>query len=54
MNENILITGGAGYLGSILTEELLKLDYEVTVIDNFIYKQTSLNHLAFYKNFKVV
>ena len=47
MNEKILITGGAGYLGSILTEELLKLDYVVTVVDNFIYKQPSFKHLAF-------
>ena len=54
MNENILITGGAGYLGSILSEELVKLNYNVTVIDNFLYRQSSLNHLAAFKNFNVV
>jgi len=39
---NILITGGAGYIGSILTPRLLALGHKVTVIDNFMYKQASL------------
>ena len=39
---NILITGGAGYIGSILTPRLLALGHKITVIDNFMYKQTSL------------
>ncbi|MBU0778348.1 NAD(P)-dependent oxidoreductase [Patescibacteria group bacterium] len=38
----ILITGGAGYIGSILVPELLKKGYEVIVIDNFMYNQVSL------------
>jgi len=38
----ILITGGAGYIGSILTPRLLALGHKVTVIDNFMYQQTSL------------
>jgi len=38
----ILITGGAGYIGSILVPELLKKEYEVVVVDNFMYNQTSL------------
>lgn len=41
-NVKILITGGAGYLGSIIVPELLKNGYEVVVVDNFMYKQTSL------------
>lgn len=38
----ILITGGAGYIGSILVPELLKKNHELIVIDNFMYNQTSL------------
>lgn len=39
---NVLITGGAGYIGSILTSLLLEKGYKVTVIDNLLYKQLSL------------
>lgn len=38
----ILITGGAGYIGAIMVPQLLRHGYEVTVIDNFMYNQTSL------------
>ena len=51
---NVLITGGAGYLGSILTELLLDEGYKVTVLDNLIYKQTSLLHLCSNTNFKFI
>lgn len=40
--KKILITGGAGYIGSVLVSELLKNDFHVTVLDNFMYKQNSL------------
>ena len=39
---NILVTGGAGYIGSILVPLLLNQNHRVIVIDNFMYKQTSL------------
>ena len=50
---NILITGGAGYLGSVMTPELIKKGFNVTVLDNFMYKQNSLNNLCQYKNFNI-
>jgi|TARA_R110000782_G_scaffold228819_1_gene315278 nucleoside-diphosphate-sugar epimerase len=54
MKENVLITGGAGYLGSVLAEVLLDNGYHVTVFDNLMYKQTSLLHLCDNKNFSFV
>ena len=48
------MTGGAGYIGSILTENLLELGFNVTILDNFMYKQASLNHLCHNPRFNVV
>ena len=48
----VLITGGAGYLGSTLTEHLLNNGYEVTVLDNLMYDQISLLHLFKRDGFK--
>lgn len=50
----ILITGGAGYIGSMLSTELVKMNYDVTVIDDLYYSLNSLNHLLIYKNFKLI
>jgi len=40
--KNILLIGGAGYVGSIITSHFLKEGYKVTVLDNFIYQ----NHFS--------
>ena len=50
----VLITGGAGYIGSTLTRMLLERDNEVTVIDNLMYGQSSLTNLCLYKTFNFI
>ena len=52
--KKILITGGAGYLGSILTTKLVYLGYDVTVIDILEFNKISLSHLFLKKNFKFI
>jgi nucleoside-diphosphate-sugar epimerase len=50
----VLVTGGAGYLGSILCEHLLAAGYRVTVLDKLMYGQHSLFHLCANPNFEFV
>ena len=54
MPQRVLITGGAGYIGSVLTPTLLAKGYEVTVLDNLMFDQISLLSCACYKNFHFV
>lgn len=52
--KRVLITGGAGYIGSVLTPFLNNLGYHTTVVDNFMYKQTSLANMAQKDNFELI
>ncbi len=54
MKNKILITGGAGYIGSVLTPYLLDEGFEVTVLDNLLYNQSSLLSCCSNKNFKFI
>jgi nucleoside-diphosphate-sugar epimerase len=50
----VLVTGGAGYIGCILVEYLLQMGCKVTVLDNFMFRQTGLNHLCENKDLMIV
>ena len=50
----ILITGGAGYIGSVLTKTLLDRGFAVTVLDSFLYGQDSLMDCCPHDDFAVV
>ncbi len=53
MLKKILITGGAGYKGTLLAEELLNLGHNVTILDNFMYGYDSVFHLISRKNLTI-
>ena len=50
----VLITGGAGYIGSMLCTFLVEKGFFVTAVDLLKYDKSSLNHLYFFKNFKFI
>jgi nucleoside-diphosphate-sugar epimerase len=53
-DRHVLITGGAGYIGSLLTSELLRADYRVTVLDSLLFGGESLVPFLHHPNFHFV
>ena len=54
-NKSILVTGGAGFIGSNLCEELLETSNQVVCLDNFSTgKRENIRHLLDYKNFSLI
>jgi nucleoside-diphosphate-sugar epimerase/CBS domain-containing protein len=51
---SILIIGGGGYIGSVLTSKLLKFNHKVKVLDKFFYDQNSLIKFKKNKNLKII
>ena len=54
MKKKFLITGGAGYIGSMLSTKLVEMGHEVFVIDKLVFSKQSIFHLFSYPNFHFI
>ena len=54
MKAKVLVTGGAGYIGSIFVPQLIERGFSVTVLDNFMYQQNSLLDVCYNPNLKII
>lgn len=54
MNQTILVTGGAGYIGSVLTRQLLEKGHTVRVLDSLMYGGEPIIDLFNYPNFEFI
>lgn len=52
--QKILVTGGAGYIGSVFVPKLMEAGYQVTVLDNFMYKQASLLDVCYQSDLNII
>jgi nucleoside-diphosphate-sugar epimerase len=50
----VLVTGGAGYLGSIIVRKLLHLGYHVRVLDNLLYGDNSIREILSHQDFEMI
>ncbi len=53
-NRHVLITGGAGYIGSLLTSELLRANYRVTVLDSLLFGGEGIVPFLSHPNFHFI
>jgi nucleoside-diphosphate-sugar epimerase len=54
MKQKVLVTGGAGYIGSVLVPKLLEREYDVTVLDNLLFGQNTLLQCCHDDNFHFI